>query len=157
MVIGQLTRVADGMLEVATAMGDMQFAITPATQMMDEQRNTLGAESMVPGSAIRIMSRNHTADRNPIASTVVLLSATSVDEIADDAATLTVYPNPASKSVTFGSNVPFETITISNVLGTHIAELRNTTTFDVSSLAPGTYVVSGQRGAQRIVTMMVKR
>ncbi|MFN5875863.1 MAG: T9SS type A sorting domain-containing protein, partial [Ignavibacteria bacterium] len=71
--------------------------------------------------------------------------------------TLTVYPNPASKSVTFGSNVPFETITISNVLGTHIAELRNTTTFDVSSLAPGTYVVSGQRGAQRIVTMMVKR
>ena len=157
MVLGQLTRVANGMLEVATAMGDMKFAITPATQMMDEQRNTLGAESMLPGSPIRIMARNHTSERNPIASTVVLLSTTNVDEEVATSSELAVYPNPATDVVTFSSAIPFETITITNMLGARVAELRGTATFDVSELPAGSYIVHAQRGTQRIVTTMVKR
>ena len=157
MVLGQLTRVANGMLEVATAMGDMKFAITPATQMMDEQRNTLGAESMLPGSPIRIMARNHTSERNPIASTVVLLSTTNVDEEVATSSELAVYPNPAADVVTFSSAIPFETITITNMLGARVAELAATSTLDVSDLPAGTYIVSAQRGAQRVTTMMVKR
>lgn len=157
MVLGQLTRVANGMLEVATAMGDMKFAITPATQMMDEQRNTLGAESMLPGSPIRIMARNHTSERNPIAATVVLLSTTSINEEVSTSSDLAVYPNPASDVVTFSSTIPFENITITNMLGARVAELRGTTTLDVSELPAGSYIVHAQRGTQRIVTTMVKR
>ena len=133
------------------------FALTPATQMMDEKRNTLGAANMTPGSAVRVMSKSHTTSLTPIASTVVLLSTTRVDETMNDAASLTAHPNPASTTVTFSSILPFDTIIISNILGSHIAELRYATTFDVSSLSPGMYVVTGQRGTERVTTLMVKR
>ena len=103
------------------------------------------------------MARNHTAERNPIAATVVLLSTTSVDEEVATSSELAVYPNPATDVVTFSSAIPFETITITNMLGARVAELRGTATFDVSTLAAGTYVVNAQRGTQRIVTMMVKK
>jgi len=157
MVIGQLKTVENNQLVVSTSAGEMMFAITPATQMMDESRNTLGAENMAPGKTVRVMAKNHTTERTPIASTVVLLSTTSVDHDINAASDLLVYPNPATDVVTFNSSVPFETITISNMLGSRIASLHAAATFDVSALAPGTYVVNAQRGAQRVVTMMVKR
>lgn len=157
MVVGQLKTVENNKLTVSTAAGEMMFAITPVTQMMDERRNTLGAKNMTPGSSVRIMAKNHTAQRTPIASTVVLLSTTRVNEDDRSASDLVVYPNPATDVVQFNSAVPFESVTITNMLGSSVAELRGTTTLDVSALAAGTYVVTAQRGTQRSVTMMVKR
>lgn len=157
MIVGVLQSVANNELMVSTQTGSMMFALTPATQMMDEKRNTLGAANMTPGSAVRVMSKSHTTSLTPIASTVVLLSTTRVDETMNDAASLTAHPNPASTTVTFSSILPFDTIIISNILGSHIAELRYATTFDVSSLSPGMYVVTGQRGTERVTTLMVKR
>jgi hypothetical protein len=88
---------------------------------------------------------------------VVLLSTTNVHDDEDITSDLTVYPNPASGIVTFQSAESFDLITISDMLGARVAELRGTATLDVSALAPGTYVVNAQRGLQRIATMFLKK
>lgn len=157
MVIGQLKTVENNQLVVSTAAGEMMFAITPVTQMMDEQRNTLGADNMTPGSTVRVMAKNHTMELMPIASKVVLLSTTSVDNETIAPSDLAIYPNPATDVVSFSSTLPFETITVTDMLGARVAELRGITALDVSTLAAGTYVVTAQRGTQSVVTMMVKR
>ncbi len=157
MVTGRLRTVENNQLVVSTAAGEMMFAITPATQMMDERRNTLAAKNMTLGSTVRVTSKNHTIERQPIASTVVLLSTTSIDEDVRSESDLAVYPNPAIDVVQFNSAFPFESITITNMLGSIVAELRGTSTLDVSALACGTYVVTAQHGTQRSVKMMVKR
>lgn len=157
MITGVLNSVADNELTISTQSGEMVFALTPATQMMDEKRSTLTTEYMTAGSAVRVMSKNHNAALTPIASMVVLLSTTNVHDDEDITSDLTVYPNPASGIVTFQSAESFDLITISDMLGARVAELRGTATLDVSALAPGTYVVNAQRGLQRIATMFLKK
>jgi len=157
MIVGVLKGVVNNELTISTQSGEMVFAISAATQMMDEKRSTLTAENMTTGSAVRVMAKNHNTALTPIASMVVLLSTTSVDDEQAYVSDLTVYPNPASGIVTFQSAEPFDSITISDLLGARVAELRGTATFDASALAPGTYVVNAQRGLLRITTMLVKK
>jgi hypothetical protein len=159
MVVGLLKTVEDNQLVVSTAAGEMMFAITPVTQMMDERRNTLGATSMTPGSSVRIMAKNHTAERTPIASTVVLLSTTSVDSDEEAAAEIAVYPNPVSDIVTFSSTEPIEsiTITITSMIGSRIAELRGIATVDMSAVPSGYYIATVQSGTKRFVTKLIKK
>ena len=153
MVMGTIQDVSNNELKVVTNNGIMQFAITPATQMMDETRNTLQASAMSPGSEVRIMTKSHNNELKPIASSVVLMSALSVDEQELPTSQLMVYPNPASSIVTFGA-MDYETITISTMLGQTVAELKNVHTFDASSLVPGAYMVRASKSGRTFVTMM---
>lgn len=153
MVMGSIQEVSNNELKVVTNNGIMQFAITPATQMMDETRNTLQASSMLPGSEVRIMTKSHNYELKPIASTVVLMSVLSVDEQELPISKLMVYPNPANSVVTFGG-MDYDTITISTMLGQTIAELKNVHTFDASSLVPGSYMVRATKAGNTSVTMM---
>ena len=154
MIIGVLESASGGELTLSTASGTIVFALTPATQMMDEQRNTLGASSMTPGSGVRVMSKGHTTSLTPIAATVVLLSSSSVDEAESSVDDLVVFPNPATSTVSFRSEVPFESIVITTVLGDRVAELRSSASLDVSALAPGAYVVSARRGTEQVVRLL---
>jgi hypothetical protein len=52
--------------------------------------------------------------------------------------------------VSFSSSRPFEQITITNILGARVAELRDATRFDASELAPGLYFVNARRGAESV-------
>ncbi|MFN4769129.1 MAG: T9SS type A sorting domain-containing protein [Candidatus Kapaibacterium sp.] len=150
MVIGTSQSMSSNVFSVSTKMGDMTFAITPATQMMDEKRNLLSASSVAPGIPVRVMTRSFTADGKPIASSVVAVtSTTSVDE-RNESSDLTIAPNPASSMVSFSSSRPFEQITITNILGARVAELRDATRFDASELAPGLYFVNARRGAESV-------
>ena len=131
----------------------MQFAITKATQMMDELRNTLQPISMSPGSEVRIMTKGHDTELKPIASTVVLMNALSINEKEKPQSQLIVYPNPASSLITFGS-MDFDTITISNMLGQTLVELNATNTFDASSLNPGSYLIRATKSGKSFYTIL---
>jgi hypothetical protein len=153
MVLGTIQDVSNNELKVVTNNGIMQFALTKATQMMDETRNNVQPALMSPGSEVRIMTKGHNTELKPIATTVVLMSALNVDEQELPNSQLMVYPNPASSIVTFGV-MDYETITISTMLGQTIAQLKNTNTFDASSLSPGTYMVRATKAGNTSVTMM---
>jgi hypothetical protein len=153
MVLGTIQDVSNNELKVVTNNGIMQFALTKATQMMDETRNNVQPALMSPGSEVRIMTKGHNTELKPIATTVVLMSALSVDEQELPTSQLMVYPNPASSIVTFGA-MDYDTITISTMLGQTIAQLKNTNTFDASSLSPGTYMVRATKAGNTSVTMM---
>lgn len=153
MVVGSIQEVSNNELKVVTNNGIMQFVITPATQMMDETRNTLQASAMNPGSEVRIMTKSHNSELKPIASTVVLMSVLSVDEQELSLSKLMVYPNPGNSVVTIGG-MDYDTITISTMLGQTIAELKNVHTFDTSSLVPGSYMVRATKAGNTYVTMM---
>ena len=157
MIVGNIKGIANGELTITTTSGDLTFAITPATQMMNEQRNSIDASSMTPGNGVRIVSKNHTRELTPIASTVVLLSPTSVDDGSTSMDNLTISPNPASLTVSFSSTKPFDFITISNTLGVVIAELRNQTTYNVADLPLGAYVVSARRGTLLQTAIMIRQ
>jgi hypothetical protein len=131
----------------------MQFALTKATQMMDESRNAVQPALMSPGSEVRIMTKGHNVELKPIASTVVLMSALSINEQEIPTTQLMVYPNPASSIVTFGA-MDYDSITIATVLGQTVAQLNNTHTYDASSLTPGTYIVRATKAGNTSVTMM---
>ncbi|MFZ9978312.1 MAG: hypothetical protein ACO3GR_09490, partial [Candidatus Kapaibacteriota bacterium] len=103
MVLGTIQEVDNNELKVVTSNGIMQFALTKATQMMDESRNAVQPAVMSPGSEVRIMTKGHNAELKPIASTVVLMSALSINEQEIPPAHVIVYPNPASSLVTFGA------------------------------------------------------
>ena len=155
MAMGTFEKVDGDMILVNTDMGIINFALTSMTQMVDQSRNEVQVEQMKPGSSVRIMSKGHTQELLPIASsiTVMSMSAASVDESEIPQAKLMVYPNPASSIVTFGA-MDYETITISTMLGQTIAQLNNTYTFDASSLTPGTYIVRATKAGKTSVTMM---
>jgi hypothetical protein len=153
MVIGTIQDVSNNELKVVTNNGIMQFALTKATQMMDETRNNVQPALMSPGSEVRIMTKGHNTELKPIATTVVLMSALNVDEQELPNSQLMVYPNPASSIVTFGA-MDYDTITISTMLGQTVAELKNVNTFDASSLVPGAYMVRATKAGKTSVTMM---
>jgi hypothetical protein len=153
MVLGTIQDVSNNELKVVTNNGIMQFALTKATQMMDESRNTVQPALMSPGSEVRIMTKGHNVELKPIASTVVLMSALSINEQEIPTTQLMVYPNPASSLVTFGA-MDYDSITISTMLGQTIAQLNNTHTYDASSLTPGTYIVRATKAGKSSVTMM---
>jgi len=153
MVMGTIQDVSNNELKVVTNNGIMQFALTKATQMMDETRNNVQPALMSPGSEVRIMTKGHNTELKPIATTVVLMSALSVDEQELPTSQLMVYPNPASSIVTFGA-MDYDTIIISTMLGQTVAELKNVNTFDASSLVPGSYMVRATKSGKTSVTMM---
>lgn len=153
MVLGTIQEVSNNELKVVTSNGIMQFALTKATQMMDESRNAVQPAVMSPGSEVRIMTKGHNAELKPIASTVVLMSALSINEQEIPPAHVIVYPNPASSIVTFGA-IDYDTITISTMLGQTIVQLNNTHTYDACSLTPGTYIVRATKAGNTSVTMM---
>ena len=153
MVLGTIQDVSNNELKVVTNNGIMEFALTKATQMMDESRNAVQPAVMSPGSEVRIMTKGHNTELKPIASIVVLMSALSINEQEVPTTQLMVYPNPASSIVTFGA-MEYDTITITTMLGQTIAQLINTNTFDASSLTPGTYIVRATKAGKISVTMM---
>ena len=153
MVLGTIQDVSNNELKVVTNNGIMEFALTKATQMMDESRNAVQPAVMSPGSEVRIMTKGHNTELKPIASIVVLMSALSINEQEVPTTQLMVYPNPASSIVTFGA-MDYETITITTMLGQTIAQLKNTNTYDASSLTPGTYIVRATKAGKTSVTMM---
>ena len=153
MVLGTIQDVSNNELKVVTNNGIMEFALTKATQMMDESRNAVQPAVMSPGSEVRIMTKGHNTEFKPIASTVVLMSALSINEQEVPTTQLMVYPNPASSIVTFGA-MDYDSITISTMLGQTIAQLNNTHTYDASSLTPGTYIVRATKAGKTSVTMM---
>ena len=153
MVLGTIQDVSNNELKVVTNNGIMEFALTKATQMMDESRNAVQPAVMSPGSEVRIMTKGHNTELKPIASIVVLMSALSINEQEVPTTQLMVYPNPASSIVTFGA-MDYETITITTMLGQTIAQLINTNTFDASSLTPGTYIVRATKAGKTSLTMM---
>ena len=153
MVRGRIEEVSDNVLTVSTNSGIMQFAITKATQMMDELRNTLQPISMSPGSEVRIMTKGHDTELKPIASTVVLMNALSINEPEIPQSQLIVYPNPASSVVSFGS-MDYDTITISNMLGQTVKELNDVNTFDASSLYPGSYIIRATQSGKSFYTIL---
>ena len=153
MVRGRIEEVSNNVLTVSTNSGIMQFAITKATQMMDELRNTLQPISMSPGSEVRIMTKGHDTELKPIASTVVLMNALSINEPEIPQSQLIVYPNPASSVVSFGSMF-YDTITISNMLGQTVKELNDVNTFDASSLYPGSYIIRATQSGKSFYTIL---
>ena len=153
MVRGRIEEVSNNVLTVFTNSGIMQFAITKATQMMDELRNTLQPISMSPGSEVRIMTKGHDTELKPIASTVVLMNALSINEPEIPQSQLIVYPNPASSFVSFGS-MDYDTITISNMLGQTVRELNDVNTFDASSLNPGSYIIRATQSGKSFYTIL---
>ena len=153
MVRGRIEEVSNNVLTVSTISGIMQFAITKATQMMDELRNTLQPISMSPGSEVRIMTKGHDTELKPIASTVVLMNALSINEPEIPQSQLIVYPNPASSVVSFGS-MDYDTITISNMLGQTVKELNDVNTFDASSLNPGSYIIRATQSGKSFYTIL---
>jgi hypothetical protein len=153
MVRGRIEEVSNNVLTVSTNSGIMQFAITKATQMMDELRNTLQPISMSPGSEVRIMTKGHNTELKPIASTVVLMNALSINEPEIPQSQLIVYPNPASSVVSFGS-MDYDTITISNMLGQTVSELNDVNTFDASSLNPGSYIIRATQSGKFFYTIL---
>ena len=153
MVRGRIEEVSNNVLTVFTNSGIMQFAITKATQMMDELRNTLQPISMSPGSEVRIMTKGHDTELKPIASTVVLMNALSINEPEIPQSQLIVYPNPASSVVSFGS-MDYDTITISNMLGQTVRELNDVNTFDASSLNPGSYIIRATQSGKSFYTIL---
>ncbi|MFM7544768.1 MAG: T9SS type A sorting domain-containing protein [Ignavibacteria bacterium] len=153
MVLGTIQDVSNNELKVVTNNGVMQFVLTKATQMMDESRNSVQPALMSPGSEVRIMTKGHNTELKPIASTVVLMSALSINEQEIPTTQLMVYPNPASSIVTFGA-MDYDAITITTMLGQTIAQLNNTHTYDASSLTPGTYIVRATKAGKTSVTMM---
>ena len=153
MVRGRIEEVSNNVLTVFTNSGIMQFAITKATQMMDELRNTLQPISMSPGSEVRIMTKGHNTELKPIASTVVLMNALSINEPEIPQSQLIVYPNPASSFVSFGS-MDYDTITISNMLGQTVKELNDVNTFDASSLNPGSYIIRATQSGKSFYTIL---
>ena len=153
MVRGRIEEVSNNVLTVSTNSGIMQFAITKATQMMDELRNTLQPISMSPGSEVRIMTKGHDTELKPIASTVVLMNALSINEPEIPQSQLIVYPNPASSVVSFGS-MDYDTITISNMLGQTVRELNDVNTFDASSLNPGSYIIRATQSGKSFYTIL---
>ena len=153
MVRGRIEEVSNNVLTVSTISGIMQFAITKATQMMDELRNTLQPISMSPGSEVRIMTKGHDTELKPIASTVVLMNALSINEPEIPQSQLIVYPNPASSFVSFGS-MDYDTITISNMLGQTVRELNDVNTFDASSLNPGSYIIRATQSGKSFYTIL---
>ena len=153
MVRGRIEEVSNNVLTVSTISGIMQFAITKATQMMDELRNTLQPISMSPGSEVRIMTKGHDTELKPIASTVVLMNALSINEPEIPQSQLIVYPNPASSVVSFGS-MDYDTITISNMLGQTVRELNDVNTFDASSLNPGSYIIRATQSGKSFYTIL---
>ena len=153
MVRGRIEEVSNNVLTVFTNSGIMQFAITKATQMMDELRNTLKPISMSPGSEVRIMTKGHDTELKPIASTVVLMNALSINEPEIPQSQLIVYPNPASSVVSFGS-MDYDTITISNMLGQTVRELNDVNTFDASSLNPGSYIIRATQSGKSFYTIL---
>ena len=153
MVLGTIQDVSNNELKVVTNNGIMEFALTKATQMMDESRNAVQPAVMSPGSEVRIMTKGHNTELKPIASIVVLMSALSINEQEVPTTQLMVYPNPASSIVTFGA-MEYDTITITTMLGQTIAQLKNTNTYDASSLTPGTYIVRATKAGKTSVTMM---
>lgn len=153
MVLGTIQEVDNNELKVVTNNGIMQFALTKATQMMDESRNAVQPAVMSPGSEVRIMTKGHNTELKPIASTVVLMSALSINEQEIPTTQLMVYPNPASSIVTFGA-MDYDSITIATMLGQTIVQLNNTHTYDASSLTPGTYIVRATKAGNTSVTMM---
>ena len=153
MVRGRIEEVSNNVLTVSTNSGIMQFAITKATQMMDELRNTLQPISMSPGSEVRIMTKGHNTELKPIASTVVLMNALSINEPEIPQSQLIVYPNPASSVVSFGS-MDYDTITISNMLGQTVKELNDVNTFDASSLYPGSYIIRATQSGKSFYTIL---
>ena len=153
MVRGRIEEVSNNVLTVFTNSGIMQFAITKATQMMDELRNTLQPISMSPGSEVRIMTKGHNTELKPIASTVVLMNALSINEPEIPQSQLIVYPNPASSVVSFGS-MDYDTITISNMLGQTVRELNDVNTFDASSLNPGSYIIRATQSGKSFYTIL---
>ena len=153
MVRGKIEEVANNVLTVSTNSGIMQFAITKATQMVDELRNTLQPISMSPGSEVRIMTKGHNTELKPIASTVVLMNGLSINEPEIPQSQFIVYPNPASSVVSFGS-VDYDTITISNMLGQTVKELSFVNTFDASSLNPGSYIIRAKQSGKSFYTIL---
>ena len=153
MVRGRIEEVSNNVLTVFTNSGIMQFAITKATQMMDELRNTLQPISMSPGSEVRIMTKGHNTELKPIASIVVLMNALSINEPEIPQSQLIVYPNPASSVVSFGS-MDYDTITISNMLGQTVKELNDVNTFDASSLYPGSYIIRATQSGKSFYTIL---
>lgn len=153
MVRGRIEEVSNNVLTVSTKSGIMQFAITKATQMMDELRNPLQPISMSPGSEVRIMTKGHDTELKPIASTVVLMNALSINEPEMPQSQLIVYPNPASSVVSFGS-MDYDTITISNMLGQTVRELNDVNTFDASALYPGSYIIRATQSGKSFYTIL---
>jgi hypothetical protein len=153
MVRGSIEKVSQDELIVSTNSGIMQFAITKATQMMDELRNTVQPVLMSPGSEVRIMTKGHNTDLKPIASTVVLVNPLSVNEKELQQSQMIIYPNPASSLITFGS-MDYDTITISNMIGQTLVQLNSVNTFDASSLNPGSYLIRATKSGKHFYTIL---
>jgi len=153
MVRGSIEKVSQDELIVSTNSGIMQFAITKATQMMDELRNTVQPVLMSPGSEVRIMTKGHNTDLKPIASTVVLVNPLSVNEKELQQSQMIIYPNPASSLITFGS-MDYDTITISNMIGQTLVQLNSVNTFDASSLNPGSYLIRATKSGKPFYTIL---
>ncbi len=149
MVIGRLEEIGDGHVAVSTGHGPLSFAVTPATMMMDEKRNEMHTNDLTRGMNVRVMAKSVNAARMPIAMSVIAggRSVTTVDEPAASSE-LSIVPNPASGLVSFTSSHVYDTITLTNVLGSTVAVVHGTT-FDTSALPTGVYFVSAQRGTQR--------
>jgi hypothetical protein len=123
----------------------MSFAITQVTEMTSTMDRPVVMADLTPGTIVNVMSSAFTRNGQPIASTIAVMSVTSVDEADPAQASLVLFPNPASQSVTIANAVVGDVITIVDQQGKHV--LRTTSPIvGVDSLAPGMYTVTHRVG-----------
>jgi hypothetical protein len=144
-MVGSIVRADNAEVVVEGRAGTMSFAITQVTEMTSTMDRPVVMADLTPGTIVNVMSSAFTRNGQPIASTVAVMSVTSVDEADPAQASLVLFPNPASQSVTIANAVVGDVITIVDQQGKHV--LRTTSPIvGVDSLAPGMYTVTHRVG-----------
>ncbi|MBU3741591.1 MAG: T9SS type A sorting domain-containing protein [Candidatus Kapabacteria bacterium] len=140
-VIGSIVRADDREIVVDGRAGTMSFALTAVTEMESSADRAVSISDLAPGAMVSVMSSTYNSKGQPVASSVTLMSVTSVNADPATAATALLFPNPASQTVTIANAVDGDVITIFDQQGTAVARTTSAVVA-IDVLAPGLYTVT---------------
>lgn len=153
-MVGSIVRADNAEIVVDGRAGMMSFAITQATEMTSTMDRPVVMADLTPGTMVNVISSAFTRSGQPVASTIAVMSVTSVHEASPEQTSLMLYPNPASQSVTIANAVDGDVITIVDQQGNRV--LRTTSpNVSLANLAPGMYTVTHSAGTSTRVAPLV--
>lgn len=153
-MVGSIVRADNAEIVIESRAGAMSFAITQATEMTSTMDRPVVMADLTPGTMVNVISSSYKPSGQPVASTIAVMSVTSLNESQPEQPSSMLYPNPASQSVTIANAVEGDVITIIDQQGNRIVRTTSPVV-GLVSLAPGMYTVTHSAGTSTRVAPLV--
>jgi hypothetical protein len=140
MTVGAVKELDGSTLIVDTRNGAESFAMTSETRMTSTSNAALRSDDVKLGDMVTVMSMSNAENGMPVASSVVVMDATTSVDRRDADTPFMISPNPASTNFTIAGPDTYGTVMIFDARGLLVAQA-SVPQVDVSQLPVGAYSV----------------